>query len=320
LFQKLKQLKKNTNYRGPQDEIHGDSYNEGVRKAAKDALDAIFSRLNGLQSDRSNFRSDSFSDGNKNINYVEDDNYYKNSETLSDYNDKNFNNYNNSNNYNTGFNGYNDKMKGFGNPNFDTKKVETNEGWIEWSKNKVSNGISTGIKKLTGKGDDSVNNNTFQRNYQVDGNKYPNFKQHEIGKDNYKSQQIYVETEEDEEYIQKKKKDEKIKELKKEIEEEEVEEVNIETTIVNDLTNTSGIKRNSPSKQQLKEFVQRSLNVDLNLICELLEEKLESNNWVKKLRALYGIEALIIEKKKWYLFINTLKKKNHNSILKRVKK
>jgi len=85
-------------------------------------LDAIFSRLNGLQSDRSNFRSDSFSDGNKNINYVEDDNYYKNSETLSDYNDKNFNNYNNSNNYNTGFNGYNDKMKGFGNPNFDTKK------------------------------------------------------------------------------------------------------------------------------------------------------------------------------------------------------
>jgi len=78
--------------------------------------------------------SESFSDGNKNINFDEDDSYYGNSEKLRDNNEKNFNGFNNNNNnYNGGY-GFNDKMRGFGNPNFDTKKEETKEGWIEWSK------------------------------------------------------------------------------------------------------------------------------------------------------------------------------------------
>jgi len=84
--------------------------------------------------------------------------------------------------------------------------------------------------------------------------------------------------------------------LKKKEEIEIEEEITIEITIVDDLTAVSGI-RNSPSKQQLIEFVKKCSNVDLAIISEALCSKLESNNWIVRLRSLYGIESLIQEKK-----------------------
>jgi len=77
-------------------------------------------------------------------------------------------------------------------------------------KNKVSNGVSYGINKITGrKEENDINNNTYKRNYNVDENKYPNFKQHEIGNGNgYISQRIDEEIggeEVNHEYLNKKK-------------------------------------------------------------------------------------------------------------------
>jgi hypothetical protein len=105
------------------------------------------------------------------------------------------------------------------------------------------------------------------------------------------------------EYQKKKYMEQKKREYEMEREKEyEVEEISIEEKLVNELTTISGIKRNSPSKTQINEFVERGSNCDLKVICECLREKLESNQWVVKLRALYGIEGLLLEKKLTFVY------------------
>ena len=53
----------------------------------------------------------------------------------------------------------------------------------------------------------------------------------------------------------------------------------------------------SPELQVLNAFVKSCGSLDANLCCALLEEKLEDEEWKVCLRALAGIEALIITKK-----------------------
>jgi len=76
-------------------------------------------------------------------------------------------NYNKSN-----FVGYNggsgDKMKGISNPNFHKEENQT-ETWLGWTKKKITN--------ITGRGGDTSTTKIggFNRNYDVDENKYPRF-------------------------------------------------------------------------------------------------------------------------------------------------
>ena len=75
-----------------------------------------------------------------------------------------------------------------------------------------------------------------------------------------------------------------------------VEAGEYEAKIIDDLCEPSGARPN-PSKETLAKFIKQTGPLNADLVCALLEEKLEDEDWKVCTKALAGIEALVKAKK-----------------------
>ncbi|KAG2389527.1 hypothetical protein C9374_014087 [Naegleria lovaniensis] len=66
-----------------------------------------------------------------------------------------------------------------------------------------------------------------------------------------------------------------------------------ESKIVNEFTSHGGVKRAAPSRKESSDFAQKCSTLDILQVVKLLDVKLDDHEWVTRLKALHGIEALL---------------------------
>lgn len=66
-----------------------------------------------------------------------------------------------------------------------------------------------------------------------------------------------------------------------------------ESKIVNEFTSHGGVKRAAPSRKESSDFAQKCSTLDISQVVKLLDAKLDDHEWVTRLKALHGIEALL---------------------------
>ena len=67
----------------------------------------------------------------------------------------------------------------------------------------------------------------------------------------------------------------------------------LEIKVVNEFTSPGGIRKPAPTKKECTDFAQKCSSLNLLQVAELLNQKLDDHEWIVRLKALYGIEALL---------------------------
>ncbi|KAL9650361.1 hypothetical protein ABK040_016428 [Willaertia magna] len=313
LVKRSEEIKQYSNFRGPKDDLHGDALNQAIRSAASQAMEAIFER----SENRSNL-ANRFETASNNDNYAghigtysgisnqdksgEDDPY-----TQANSEDNRFNRpYGGggigSNNYKGGgigsnsFAGIGSNSFGSNNNNIPTserigkmggggiygpgaKTQQETKGYLDYVKNIIPFGGSN-------------------KNYGAElKEQYPEF----INGEDYNKEGTYAPPSgvftpptfvNDTKPISKG----SSRDLWKTDNTENIKGDSsgaYETKVVNDFTAVGGVRKATPTRMECSEFAQKCTSLNVELVAQLLDQKLDDNDWQVRLKALCGVEALI---------------------------
>lgn len=275
------QVRKNIiilDYRGPEDKIHGDFYNQSVRQAASEAISAVFERNDSQNMLSKKIEGQGFNPGMQGLS---NQGNYDNQPISS------FQNMDNSGGMITVQNN-----KGGIGPVYEQEKNET---LMEKIKSKMPS-MPTSIWPFGKKGEKPEYKS-------FNGEGVESFKQH-LNTQIYQPPQLTtdVESKQFESYrpdptwnpqVKSEKTQPKFEGIKQWEEKSDLKgENSIEFQIVEKYTGNSGV-RTIPTKEQLAEFCTRCQTVNSDSIAAILDQKLQSQTWQVKNKALYCIEALI---------------------------